>query len=166
MIRTFFWSILTVIFASLVQSVILSNVFFLPAIPDLVMLIVIYVSFLNNSIIGSSVGFISGLLLDFISAAPIGLNALTKSITGYITGKFVGKFNINAIIIPCVMAFGGTLFKFLIIFFVSFFIKHTYIYNFINIKIIFYELLVNIIFAPFLFGILNIFIEAFRKNTF
>lgn len=105
------WSTLTCLFLSLVTATVITNLFFLPVMPDLVLIVVVYISFMNSSIAGSTCGFISGLLLDFLSAAPIGLNAFTKACTGFITGKFSGSFNLNRIFIPSIMVIAATLLK-------------------------------------------------------
>ena len=103
MCRTVIWTSITVLFFSLFQAAILSNLTFLPVMPDLVMLIIVYVSFMNASVTGATTGFISGLFLDFLSAAPIGLNAFTKTVTGFVAGKFSGSFNMSRLVIPALM---------------------------------------------------------------
>ena len=50
--RVIFWTTVTVLFFSLLEAAILSNLAFLPVMPDLVMLAIVYVSFMNSSSVG------------------------------------------------------------------------------------------------------------------
>jgi rod shape-determining protein MreD len=45
------WTTLTTFLLSLFQAIVLSGLVFLPAVPDLVLLVVLYVSFMNSSVI-------------------------------------------------------------------------------------------------------------------
>ena len=101
--KVFLWSVITAVFLSLIEITVFSNFPLLPAIPDLVLILVVYVSFMNGSVAGSSSGFLSGLLLDFISVAPIGLNACVQTISGFVFGKFTGSFNLDRVVIPMMM---------------------------------------------------------------
>ena len=52
---------------SLLETALLSNVVFLPVVPDLLLLVVLYISVQNGSLTGEATGFVSGLLLDFLT---------------------------------------------------------------------------------------------------
>lgn len=54
--------------------------------PDFPLLIVAYLSVFNGPIRGSVTGFLVGIIQDLFNPAFLGLNALTKSITGYVLG--------------------------------------------------------------------------------
>jgi rod shape-determining protein MreD len=61
--------------------------------PDFLLILVLYYSISNGRFIGTSVGFILGLLLDLSgSAIFFGLSSLTYSITGYISGNLNGLY--------------------------------------------------------------------------
>lgn len=162
--RVILWTCLTVFFFSLLEATILANLFFLPVVPDLVMLIVVYVSFMNSSLTGSTVGFISGLLLDFLSASPVGLNAFTKTITGFIAGKFSGSFNQNKVFIPMLMGFSATVLKALITLILSFFFGSNILIYRLTETIFWLEALVNMLSAPLIFALLNVFSEFFIQD--
>ncbi len=159
-----FWTSITVLFFSLLEATILSNLLFLPVVPDLVLLIVVYVSFMNSSITGSTVGFISGMLLDFLSASPVGLNAFTKSVTGFIAGKFSGSFNQNKILIPALMGFSATLLKAILTLVLSLFFGSNILVYKLTGSVFWLEVLVNTICAPLVFALLGVFSAFFIED--
>lgn len=162
--RIIIWTTITVFFFSLFEAAILSNLIFLPVVPDLVLLIVIYVSFMNSSVIGTTAGFISGLLLDFLSASPIGLNSFTQTLTGFIAGKFSGSFNQNKIFIPALMGFSATVLKALMTWILSFFFGSNIIIYKLNESVFWLETVVNTISAPLVFALLGLFAALFVED--
>jgi rod shape-determining protein MreD len=167
--RVVVWTSITVLFFSLFQAAILANLAFLPALPDLVLLVIVYVSFMNESKTGSTVGFISGLLLDFLSAAPIGLNAFTKALTGFVAGRFSGSFNLDKILIPAIMGVAVTLFKAIVTAILSLFFGAGIITYNLFAPALWLEVLMNAICAPMIFALLglfpSIFIARARNNA-
>ena len=159
------WTSITVLFFSLFEAAILSNLIFLPVLPDLVLLIVVYVSFMNSSIIGATSGFISGLLMDFLSASPVGLNALTKTVTGFVAGKFSGSFNKNKLLIPALMGCCATILKALLILFLSFFFGENILVYRIAGSVFWLEVLANTLCAPLMFALLGLFTTFFIEDT-
>jgi rod shape-determining protein MreD len=159
--RTVLWTSITVLFFSLFQAAILSNLTFLPVMPDLVMLVIVYVSFMNASVTGATTGFISGLFLDFLSAAPIGLNAFTKTVTGFVAGKFSGSFNMSKVFIPALMGCAATILKALVTWLLSlFFGPEILVYRLLG-SLFWLELLANAVMAPVVFAILGLFPSLF-----
>ena len=162
--RVIFWTIVTVLFMSLLEAAVLSNLAFLPVMPDLVMLVIVYVSFMNASTIGSTTGFISGLLIDFLSASPIGLNAFTKTVTGYVAGKFAGAFNLDRIVIPALMGLGATVLKAVVTWILSFFFGPSVIaYRLIGFAL-WLEIVANVVCAPLIFALLAQFPSLFVRR--
>ncbi|ULQ59990.1 rod shape-determining protein MreD [Brucepastera parasyntrophica] len=146
---------------SLFEAAILSNLAFLPVIPDLVLLVIVYVSFHNSAAIGSTTGFISGLMLDFLSASPLGLNAMTKTITGFISGKFAGSFNIDRIFLPFLLGAGATFLKMVLTWILSLFFGSDILLYRLNGFVFWIEMLENAICAPIIFAILGLFPSLF-----
>ena len=77
--------------AVIIESSILSNISFIYIVPDLVLICSIYFSLLNGKVVGETTGFISGLLLDFITGIPFGFNCLFRTIIGYVYGIFANN---------------------------------------------------------------------------
>lgn len=165
MTRVVLWSILTVFFVTLVESTIFARLAFLPAVPDLVLLIVVWVSLMNGGSAGATTGFISGLILDFLSAAPVGLNALTKTITGFIAGRMSGSFNMNRLTLPMFVAALATMLKALLAFAASLFFGSGVIAYGITDTEFWYEVVINALCAPPLFALLSLFPSLYIART-
>lgn len=165
MTRVVLWSVVAVFFATLVESTVLARLAFLPAMPDLVLLIVTWIAIMNGSAAGSTSGFFSGLILDFLSAAPIGLNALTKSITAYVAGRFTGSFNMNRVALPVAAAVLATVCKALLVFVASLFFGAGIVPYDLTRSGFWYEVLVNAVSAPFLFLFLSLFPNLFVGDS-
>ena len=157
MIKRILWSLLFILAAALLQSTVLSPLtLHIHAIPDLALLILVFFSYMNGTMMGQISGFISGILLDFLSPAPLGLNSFIRTLIGAITGLFKGTFYLDIIFLPMILCAIATLFKALI-----FYLLHLLFgdsipsYAFFELKF-WVELGLNTILAPFVFGILKI----------
>lgn len=159
--KVIFWSVLASLFFALVQVVVLSNIIALPAMPDLVLLLVLYVSLKNGSVAGCTAGFISGIIMDFVSAAPLGLNAMTKAITGFVAGKFYSSFNMQRLFVPIVAAFAATFLKALLVLVMTFFFGEKIMRYRLLSPVLWFEAVVNVVFALFLFKLLDAFKPLF-----
>ena len=154
-------SALAAVFLALLQTVVLSNITVLPAIPDLVLLLVIYVSLKNGSALGCTTGFIAGLIMDFVSAAPLGMNAMTKTITGFAAGKFHSSFDLQRLFIPVAAALAATLLKALLILAMTLFFGDKIIRYRIVSPVLWFEAAANAVCALFLFKLLDAFKPLF-----
>lgn len=157
MIRCWTTIFIMLLVAMLLETALLSNILFLPAVPDLLLLIVLYLSVYNGSLMGESAGFISGLLLDFLTAAPLGMNCLLRTLLGFIAGLCHTVINVSGILIPCLLALVSTLVKFIVIEFISFFFPTDIItYELVSMEFG-AELLLNVVLAPVMFKFLSLF---------
>lgn len=55
--------------------------------PDLLVAFVVYLSWMRGPIAGTTAGFLVGLVQDLDAPGPLGLNALCKSIIGFLVAK-------------------------------------------------------------------------------
>ncbi len=163
--KVILWSSLVTIFFVLLQAAVLSNIVILPAMPDLVLLTVLYVSLKNGSAAGCTSGFISGLIMDFLSAAPVGMNAMTKTITGYIAGKFHDSFNLKKNFVPFFVAAVATILKALLVWIMSFFFGPEIISYKITAAPLWFETAINAICSPVIFWILGAFEPLFILHS-
>ena len=83
---------LIIIFAYILQTVIIPDFNILGVAPNLPLVIVSSISFLFGSQTGAVVGFFSGLLLDFNQGHSIGLYAFLFMYIGLILGQFNKRF--------------------------------------------------------------------------
>ena len=144
MFKSFLCSFLILLCSVIVETSILSNISFLPAVPDLALICVLYFSFLNGKNYGQVSGFLSGLLLDFLSGSPLGFNCLYRTVIGYLSGVFRRTINSSGFIVP------------FLIWLISLFFKSIKIYNIFTFSFLF-ELVMNVLLTPLMFKFLNSF---------
>ena len=101
--------------AVILESSILSNISVIYIVPDLVLICSIYFSLLNGKLAGETTGFISGLLLDFITGIPFGFNMLYRTIIGYVAGIFAQNVIISGFLLPMLCVGIGTIAKTLMV---------------------------------------------------
>jgi rod shape-determining protein MreD len=81
------WGKAGIIVFTLIIELVLANVLGFNAVkPDLMLIVVICLSFLSNSQEGIIVGFAGGLLKDIFSVSLLGTHALVKTTIGYLSG--------------------------------------------------------------------------------
>lgn len=158
MIRSFFSSALVLLCTALVETAVFSNITSLPAIPDLSLICVLYLSLSNGKLLGETTGFVSGLFLDFLSAGPFGLNCLLRTIIGYLGGMFNKLLNTEGFFIPLVLGLCATLVKEILLWIISMLYPSSVIlpYSPFTFQFLF-ELGINSILTPFVFRFLHLF---------
>ncbi len=153
------WTSLTVFFIVLVRTAVFSHIEFLKFLPEIVLLIIAFIAISNGSITGMLCGFIAGLILDFLSLAPLGIHSFVFTLLAYIIGKFKGLYNINKFLFPCFLGLSSFLFKVVLVFLLSLLFKNIHCYI-INIEFLI-QIALNTLFAPVVFFLLNLFPSAF-----
>ena len=158
MAKKIVWAFVFMLAATLLQSTILSRlVVYIHAIPDLSLTILVYIAYVNGTMNGQITGFFSGILLDFFSASPLGLNAFVRTLTGALAGLIKDTFYLDYFFLPMALCAGATIFKAL-----AFFLLHLLFseivpsYNLISLSF-WVELGLNTLTAPFLFALLRLF---------
>lgn len=154
MARAYISSILILLCTVLVESAILSNITILPAVPDIVLIVLLYFSVLNGKVYGESMGFYSGLFIDFLSGAPFGFNCLFRTVIGYIAGFLNQNINYTGFIIPALIGLLGTITKVFLIWITSLFYTKIIPYDIISTSFIF-ELIINTLLTPIIFKFLS-----------
>jgi rod shape-determining protein MreD len=86
------------------------------AVPDLALCIIIFSAYTNGAMTGQVSGFFIGLLLDFMSSAPLGLNCLIRTLIGAVAGLFKGAFFLDVFFMPVILCALGTVFKAFLLF--------------------------------------------------
>jgi rod shape-determining protein MreD len=117
---------------------------------------------------GQLTGFFSGLLVDFLSAAPLGLNALVRTLIGALTGFIKGTFFLDVFFLPMALCAGATIFKAVVYFLLHLLFRGAVpFYPFFELTF-WVELGLNTLIAPFLFALLKLFRPLFagpRENA-
>ncbi|GHU52135.1 hypothetical protein FACS1894200_12640 [Spirochaetia bacterium] len=94
--KNVFWGSVFSLVAALLQSTIISRLAMFQAKPDFVLMIIVFVAYLNGTMTGQLTGFFSGLLLDFISAAPYRLQRLYPHRDRRFSGPYEGHLFLRA----------------------------------------------------------------------
>jgi rod shape-determining protein MreD len=95
--------------ALFLQSTIFSSFRINDAIPDMVLVLVIFHALLNGERKGTVYGVMCGLLEDLYIGRFIGINSISKGITAYIIGRLQGGVYKENLIVGVLGVIGGTL---------------------------------------------------------
>jgi rod shape-determining protein MreD len=155
MIKTVVWTVIFSMIAAILQSTLLRHLALYRAVPDLALCIVVYSAYVNGTMTGQLSGFFSGILYDFMSQSPLGLNALIRTLVGALTGMMKGTFFLDKIFLPVILCAAATLVKA-----AGRFILHLLFSGAAPAYALFEptlwaELALNAIYAPFLFAFLK-----------
>ena len=151
------WGIAFITAAALLQSTVFSRLtVYIRAIPDLALCILVYTAYMNGTMTGQLNGFFSGLFIDFLSSAPLGLNALIRTLIGAGTGLFRGAFFMDIFFLPMALCGTATVVKALILFlFNLIYADAVPAYSFFALTF-WVELGLNTLLAPLVFGLLKL----------
>jgi len=109
--RSVIWTVAFVLVAATLQSTLLSRVAVRGAVPDLALGIAVYAAYVNGLMAGQVSGFFGGVALDLVSAAPLGLNALVRTVVGAAAGLARGKVILDFFLVPVALCAAATLLK-------------------------------------------------------
>jgi len=154
MIKNIIWTIILAVAAGILQSTILVNFTLFGAVPDLALCIVVYSAYVNGTMTGQISGFFSGLLIDFLSLAPLGLNSLIRVIIGAVTGIFKGAFFLDVFFLPFILCALATAAKAVILLLINLVMKTVPVYSMFA-PLFWVELGLNSLCAPVLFFLLK-----------
>jgi len=161
MIKSVVWTVILCIIADILQSTLIARISIFDEIPDLALCVAVFSAYVNGTMTGQISGFFSGLFKDFLSAAPLGLNCLVRTIIGALTGIFKGAFFLDIIIMPVILCSLATILKALVIFIIHLFMGSAVpAYSFTSSKL-WIELGLNALSAPLLFLLLKNFSPIF-----
>lgn len=156
------WTSLTTFFISLLQTAVLSHINFLAIIPSFSLILILYIAISNGSFVGLICGFVSGLILDFLSLAPIGLHSFIFTLMGYIVGKLYGRYNLNKVVLPCFLGFFCFAMNTVLLFLLKFlFGNNIHTYNIFSINFLI-RIAVNTFFTPIMFFFLDLFPTLYK----
>ncbi|MDR2135251.1 MAG: rod shape-determining protein MreD [Treponema sp.] len=151
------WAAFFSLVAALLQSTLFFRISLYRTVPDFALGIIVYSAYVNGAMTGQLSGFFSGLLLDFVSNAPLGLNALIRTVTGALAGLLKGTFFLDTVFLPMILCAAATLFKALMFFLLSLLLAGAVPSYSLAAPTLWIELLLNTLSAPFLFGLLKLF---------
>jgi rod shape-determining protein MreD len=154
-IKNIVWTIILAIVAGILQSTLLGNIALFGVVPDFALCIIVYSAYVNGTMTGQLSGFSSGLLLDFLSGAPLGLNCLILTIIGAAVGIFKGAFFLDVFFMPFILCALATIAKAIILFFLNLIMGSAVpVYSLFSL-LFWIELGLNSLSAPVLFFLLK-----------
>lgn len=157
MIKSSIWAFVFSFCLLIIETALLSNLTVLPVVPDLLLLCLLFVSVYNGTVFGEVHGFLSGFILDLLSASPLGLNSLMRTVIGFVAGLFKESFNMDKVFFPALLASAATLSKAVLLLVLSFFFgEKISVYRF-GESVFWIELCMNAILAPLMFWFLSLF---------
>ena len=155
MIKTVFWTTLLSIAAGILQSTLLPRIALYRAVPDLALGIVVYSAYVNGTMTGQVSGFFSGLFLDFLSAAPLGMNCLVRTLIGALAGIKKGTFFLDIFFLPMILCALATLAKAAVLLVLYLVLSGAVPAYPLTKPVLWAELALNTVSAPLLFGLLR-----------
>jgi len=157
-----FWTAVAAFLLGVFETAILSHISFLPALPDLILILAVYIALYNGTVIGVTAGFFSGLILDFLSLAPFGLHSFVFTTLGFLYGLLVRKYNVRRFFFPLVLGLSATLLKAVFFFVLRFlFGQSIQVYDVLSLPF-WCETAANALCAPPLFALFGLFPSAFK----
>lgn len=158
------WAVIAAFLLGVFETAVLSHISLLPALPDLVLLLVLYIALHNGTSAGVLAGFFTGIVFDFLSVAPFGLHAFVFTALGFLYGLLCGKYNIRRVFFPCVLALTGTAGKAVLFFVLRFlFGAVIHVYEPVSFPFLF-ESVFNMLCAPVLFALFGLFPTIFQRG--
>ena len=148
---------IVILLAALIKHAILSNIVYLPAVPDLSLICVLFISLQNGKLFGETSGFFSGLCLDFLGAGPFGLNCLYRTLIGYCGGIFNKVLNPEGLITPALLVRAATVLKAILLLSISILFPMVHIHFSPFTTVFLWELAGNTLLGPIIFKLLNLF---------
>jgi rod shape-determining protein MreD len=106
---------------------------------------------------GQVSGFFSGILQDLLSSAPLGMNAFIRTLCGALAGIMKGTFFLDAVFLPMILGAAATLVKAISLFILHILFAGAVPGYSLTAPLLYIELLLNTIAAPFLFALLKLF---------
>jgi rod shape-determining protein MreD len=157
--KNVFWASFFVLIAVILQSTLLSHIriYRTYVTPDLALGILVFTAYINGTMTGQLTGFFSGFLMDFISAAPLGFNALIRTILGAGLGTMKGTFFLDGFFLPMGLCAVSTLVKALLYYILHLLFADAISAYSLGEPTLWLELTFNTLSAPLLFGFLRFF---------
>jgi rod shape-determining protein MreD len=156
MAKNVIWAVVFASAAAILQSTLLSRIALFGAVPDLTLGIIVYSAYANGAMTGQLAGFFSGVFQDFLSAAPLGLNALIRTIIGALAGLMRGTFFLDFIFLPMILCAAATIVKALALFLLHLLFAGAVPAYSLTTPVLWVELGLNTLSAPFLFWLLKL----------
>ncbi|GMO31757.1 MAG: rod shape-determining protein MreD [Spirochaetaceae bacterium] len=167
MIKSVVGAVIFIVIAGILQSTLIARLFFffrLRIIPDIALCILVFTAYQNGMMSGQVTGFISGIFLDFLSQAPLGLNIFVRTVTGALAGLLRGNLLLDPVFLPMALCAAATLFKAFMFFLLHFLFENAVPAYSWSAPVLWLETAANALLAPFIFDFLKKFSALLEKR--
>lgn len=145
-------TILMIVVCFLLQTTLVQNIRVAGVIPNLMLLVVVFIAYLNSVYYGMTVGIVVGLLFDFLYASLIGVNMLAFLLIGYFCGLLSRLYRNGNYLIPLVMISISEFVYGIITYFTDFLLRGKLNIGYYFGKVILPELVYTIVVGILLYG--------------
>ncbi len=152
-------TILIVVICFLLQTTLVQNIRVAGVIPNLMLLVVVFISYLNGVYYGMTVGMTVGLLFDFLYASLIGINMLAFLLIGYFCGLLSRLYRSGNYLIPLVMVSISEFIYGVITYFTDFLLRGKLNIGYYFGKVMLPELVYTIVVGILLYGLVCLMYE-------
>jgi rod shape-determining protein MreD len=111
MIKSIVFSTILLVGCTFAQSTWFGGIAIFGIVPDIGLLALIWLSYMNGLVEGPISGFLSGFAEDFLSASPLGFHAFIKTAVASAAALLHGSFYIDKLLLPVLLGFAGTIAK-------------------------------------------------------
>ena len=111
MIRSVIFSTLLLLCCTFAQSTWFGGIAIFGVVPDISLVVLIWLSYSNGLVEGPASGFLSGFAEDFLSSSPLGFHAFIKTAVAASAALLHGSFYIDRVLLPVALCFAGTIAK-------------------------------------------------------
>lgn len=159
------WTTCATFLLGVFETAVLSHMRFLPTVPDLILILVLYSALYNGTLTGITVGFFSGLIFDFLSLAPMGLHTWVFTVLGFLYGKLYRRYNVRRFFFPLILGSSSTVLKAAILLLLHvLFGQSIQTYSLLTASF-WIEVIENAVCAPLIFALAGIFPHAFVREN-
>lgn len=142
--------------AVVLQSTLLHWIAVRGVIPDLGLIVLVFVAIRRGSMTAQLSGFVSGVVEDVLSLSPLGFHAFIRTVVGFLYGLTEGGIFVDPILMPVILIIIATIFKALISSLLVVFLSIPAAGFGVFTGPLWIELGYNAVLAPFLFALLGL----------
>ena len=151
----FIFSLIVTALFIVLQSTLLQKFSVYGVIPDIALILIVFSANSLGTMKGQALGFGAGLIQDILSSGPLGFNALIRTVTGFIYGKFKGKLFLDSILMPVLFIVIASFLKELMTMVIGFLFLPEGTISYFT-REFFIELGLNSFLSPFIFALMKL----------
>lgn len=140
----------------LLQSTVFQAIAIRGVVPDISMIVLLFVANKNGPMAGQVSGALSGIVADVLSLAPLGFHVFIRTVLGFVFGLSRGNVFLDPILVPILMTAVATFLKGLLTTVLGAVFSLPAAASLLFSSAFFIELGYNSLLAPLIFGVLGL----------